>query len=391
MAIAASPTTYGFEGLWPDHPPRLFFDSTSVNASQILSSLPVEVVHSDAEADLLWIRKNPREWYEALWPQQALNHIPGQSAMVRKADLAASLHRYGTAHPGSDFSHGNFFQPTYCFSDPDETAAFVRQLPAKDTPDNLWILKPSNLSKGRGVKIVWQFDWLRTELDRHGKVTFRYEGKELEYVVQRYIKNVLLLDGRKSEVRIYWLIASLDPLLVLIYPEGTARLTLQPYKLDDFANPLIHITNTYQQKKHGGEDLDAELKWDFARLQAYLSSEKGAPDDFVGRVLPDKFGRILACVVRASMESLRERPPDGFFFGLYGADFILDDQLTPWLTEIQRGPGLSHDDVVKQRLLPAMLRGAVSIVLETLAKKRKGEPVTEPSDTHGFEWVIRDL
>jgi hypothetical protein len=94
--------------------------------------------------------------------------------------------------------------------------------------------------------------------------------------------------------------------------------------------------------------------------------------------------------VRASIESLKQTPSSGLFFGLFGADFILDDQLTPWLTEIQKGPGLSHDDTVKQRLMPTMLQGAASIVLEILALKRKGQPVTELSSTQGYEWVIRD-
>lgn len=388
--LAAFPTTYGFEAFWPGRPPRIFLDPTAHNAATILSALPVEVVERDADADLIWIRKNPREWYDAVWAHQALNQIPGQSAMVLKADLAANLQRYGAAHPNAAFSHRNFFQPTYRLSDPDEAATFLAQLPARDTPENLWILKPSNLSKGRGVKVVWRFDWLRKELRRHDRVAVRYEGSELDYIVQRYIKNVLLLNGKKSELRIYWLIASLDPLLVLMYPEGTARMTLQPFKLDDFSNPLVHITNAYQQKKHGGRDLEAELKWDFSRLQDYLSSTKRAPPDFIARVLPAKLAQCLAYVVRACEQRLRETPPDGVFFGLYGADFIVDDDLSPWLTEIQRGPGLSHDDAIKQRVLPPMLRGAMSIVLEVLARKRRGERVTALSSTCGFQWVMRD-
>jgi len=390
MALAASDITYGFEALWPERAPRIYFDEASVNAAEILSELPVELVDSAPEADLLWIRKNAGEWYDELGPFQAINHIPLERSMVRKADLAQNLHRHAASRSQGALSHADFFQPTYCLSDPEERTAFFRQLPEVDHPDNLWILKPSNLSRGRGVKIVWDFASLRKELRKHGEITFRYEGQTLEYVIQRYIKNVLLLDGRKSEIRIYWLIACLDPLLVLMYPEGTARLTLQPYKLGDFGNPLIHITNTYQQKKHGGDDPDAVLKWDFRRLQEYLSNEKGAPGNFLEEVLRPRLRQSLAHVVRASIESLKQTPSPGFFFGLYGADFILDDQLTPWLTEIQKGPGLSHDDVVKQRVMPAMLRGAAGIVLEILALKRKGQPLTALSSTQGYEWVIRD-
>jgi len=390
MTLTASDITYGFEALWPERGPRIYIDPASVNAARILSELPVEAADSAPEADLLWIRKNPQEWYDKLGPFQAINHIPLERSMIRKGDLAHILHRHGASQPQAAFSHADFFQPTYCLNDPEERAAFVRQLPEVDQPDNLWILKPSNLSRGLGIKIVWDFGWLRKGLRERGEIKFKYEGRTLEYVIQRYIKNVLLLDGKKSEIRIYWLIASLDPLLVLMYPEGTARLTLQPYKLDDFSNPLIHITNVYQQKKHGAYNPDAVLKWDFPRLQEYLSKESGAPGNFLDEVLRPRLRQCLAYVVRASIESLKQTPSSGLFFGLYGADFILDDRLTPWLTEIQKGPGLSHDDMVKQRVMPAMLRGAASIVLEILALKRKGQPLTALSSTHGYEWVIRE-
>ena len=390
MALTAPDITYGSEAMWRDRSPRIYFDPASLNAAQLLSGLPVERVESAPEADLLWIRKNPQEWYDKLGRFQAINHIPLERSMIRKGDLAQNLHRYGASQSQATFSHADFLPPTYCLYDPEERAAFVKQLPEEDHPDNLWILKPSNLSKGLGVKIVWDLAWLRKALRKPGEITFRFEGRTVEYVIQRYIKNVLLLDGKKSEIRIYWLIASLDPLLVLMYPEGTARLTLQPYKLDDFANPLIHITNAYQQKKHGGNNPDAELRWSFPRLQEYLSKEKALPGNYFDDVLRPRLRQILAYVVRASIESLKQTPPSGLFFGLYGADFILDDRLMPWLTEIQKGPALSYHDAVKQRLLPAVLRGAAGIVLEILALKRKGQPLMALSSTHGYEWVIRD-
>lgn len=391
MALTAPDSTLGPDISSPARRPRIYFDPASVNAVQILAGLPVEVVNSAHEADLLWIRKNPQAWYDKLGPLQAINHIPLERSMIRKADLARNLHHYGASQPQAAFSHADFLPPTYCLDYAEERSAFVAQLPEVDHPDNLWILKPSNLSRGEGIKIVWKFDWLRNALRKHGEVRFGYQGRKIEYLIQRYIKNVLLLDGKKSELRIYWLIASLDPLLVLMYPEGTARMTLQPFKLDDFSNPLIHITNTYQQKKHAGYNPDAVLKWSFPQLEEYLVKEKSAPASFLGEVLRPRLRQSLAYSVRASIENLRKTPPSGLFFGLYGADFILDDQLTPWLTEIQKSPGLSQDDDVKRGVVLPMLNGAVSIILEILALKRKGEPLTALSSTHGYEWVIRDF
>jgi len=390
MASTAPDTTLAPETSSPGGDPRVYFDAASINAARILAGLPVKVVDNAPEADLLWIRKNPQAWYDKLGPFQAINHIPLERSMIRKADLARSLHRHGASEPQAAFSHADFLPPTYCLDDFEERSAFVSQLPEVDHPENLWILKPSNLSRGEGIKIVWKFDWLRSALRKHGEIRFGYQGRKIEYVIQRYIKNVLLLDGKKSELRIYWLIACLDPLLVLMYPEGTARMTTQPYKLDDFANPLIHITNTYQQKKHAGYNPDAVLKWSFPQLEEYLVKEKSAPASFLGELLRPRLRQSLSYSVRASIESLKQTPPSGLFFGLFGADFILDDRLTPWLTEIQKGPGLSQDDDVKRGVVFPMLKGAASIILEILALKRKGRPLTALSSTHGYEWVIRD-
>jgi len=390
MTLTASDITYGFEALWPDRGPRVYFDPASLNAAKLLSGLPAERVESAPEADLLWIRKNPGAWYDKLGSFQAINHIPLERCMIRKGDLAQNLHRYGASQPQATFSHLDFLPTTYCLYDPEERAAFVEQLPEVDHPENLWILKPSNLSKGLGMKILWDLASLRKALSKSGPITFKFEGRTVDYVIQRYVKNALLLDGKKSNIRIYWLIASLDPLLVLMYTEGTVRFTLQPYKLDDFDNPLIHFTNAFQQKKHPGYRPDAVPKWNLSRLQEYLLKETLAPGNFFEDVLKPRLRQILAYVVRANIESLKQTPSSGLFFGLYGADFILDDQLTPWLTEIQKGPGLSFNDPLQQRLKPPMLGGAVSIVLEILALKRKGQPLTALSSTHGYEWVNRD-
>src|SRR5512134_97770 len=114
MALATPSSTLEPETSSPARRPRIYFDPASVNAVQILAGLPVEVVKSAPEADLLWIRKNPQAWYEKLGPRQAINHIPLERSMIRKADLARNLHRYGASEPQAAFSHADFLPPTYC-------------------------------------------------------------------------------------------------------------------------------------------------------------------------------------------------------------------------------------------------------------------------------------
>ena len=372
----------------PPPRPRLFVDRVSTAAGEILAGLGLEPAPSPAEADLVWMRAKYHAWYPRLREHQALNHLPGEGVLTRKDNLTACLHAHAHAHPRAAFSHRDFYQPSFRLDDPREREAFIAQLPAEDRPENVWILKPATLSRGIGIRIGWQLGWLREALRVGRPVQYIHEGKPAAYIAQRYIRNVLLLNGRKSELRIYWLIASLDPLLVLMYHEGTARLTSRDYRPDDYDDALMHITNTYQQKKHGGVTPDTELKWDFPRLQDYLVREKSAAPDFLARQLRPKLKKMLACVVRAGEADLRRVPGPGHFFSLLGADVILDDTLTPWLTEIQKGPGLSYDDPVKVRVIPPMLQGAVKIVLDVIDHKKRGAPLTGLVPAPGYEWVI---
>jgi hypothetical protein len=74
--------------------------------------------------------------------------------------------------------------------------------------DPIYIVKPSASSRGRGIFIIRNF----TEVNPHDA-----------YVVQKYIKNPLLIDGYKFDMRIYVLVTSFQPLEVFLYREGFAR------------------------------------------------------------------------------------------------------------------------------------------------------------------------
>eukprot|EP01049_Picozoa_sp_SAG25_P004529 SAG25_NODE_287_length_10351_cov_22.194499_5_plen_127_part_00 len=71
-------------------------------------------------------------------------------------------------------------------------------------------------------------------------------------------------------------------------------------------------------------------------------------------------------------------------FQLMGADFIVEDRpsvvaggvarrLVPWLTEVQTGPGLSHDEPVKAAVMPQLLDEAVQIALAVQRTRRAEE------------------
>jgi len=352
--------------------PSFCLDRRSKNARRILSSLDADFVEDPRRANLLWLRRGVMEILPILAKGQLINHFAEEGAMINKGRLTANINAVG----GRDF-----YPESYRLYDPSERDAFFEQLPGEGDPEEIWILKPADLSKGIGIRVLRQFDGLRRqflEQDLSDPVV----DPDLDYIAQRYLAEPLLLDGKKSELRIYWLIASLDPLRVLMFDEGTVRLTSQPYSLEDMDNPLVHITNSYQQKKHGNLQDTAALKWTFAKLQEYLTDDLGiAAPDFIDSQLLPRIRDCLSQIVEAVVDELRHTKTAASCFGLYGADVILDASLKPWITEIQKNPGLDHDNPVKAQIVPAMLREAVQIALATESGDWQDLP-------NRFEWIV---
>ena len=95
---------------------------------------------------------------------------------------------------------------------------------------NYWIMKPAAKSRGRGIEVI-------------NDVSTVIYGEPM--VMQRYLKDPLLLNGFKFDMRIYVLVTSVNPLEVFIYKDGFGRFSTVPYNLDpsDKSNKYIHLTN----------------------------------------------------------------------------------------------------------------------------------------------------
>jgi hypothetical protein len=368
---------------------RIYFDEISISAREILVGAGYDPERELERADSLWVREEFRQYLPRLGRHQLINHLYEERQLVHKANLALLLQEYQRSCVPEGVTLDRVFQETYCLDRKDHVKAFLDARPHPPRRDDLWILKPGGLSRGEGVKILWNFDKIAKSFREGGKLA--RELVEERFVAQRYIPNPLLLDDRKSEIRIYWLVASVRPLMVLMFREGTARLNTLPFKLDDFDNPLVHVTNVYQQKQNPDYDPNLTLKWSWPRLQVYVAEQlKKSDRTFLESHLKPRLHDALRYVVRASLHRLMERPENGDFYALFGADFILDDELHPWLTEVQKNPGLSFDDPVKVAVVPPMLTEAVNIMHELHERRLNEEDYRNLRSVDGFEWVINE-
>ncbi|CAK1549672.1 unnamed protein product [Leptosia nina] len=101
------------------------------------------------------------------------------------------------------------------------------------------------------------------------------------------------------------------------------------------------------------------------------------------RYVVQKYIGIKQCLIGAMLacqESMDKRQNS---FELYGADFMLTEDFTPWLIEINSSPDLAPTTSVTARLCPQCLEDVIKVVLD-----RRSNP---EADTGTFELVYRQI
>lgn len=140
---------------------------------------------------------------------------------------------------------------------------------ANSNPTRWWVLKMSQGYGGEGISIHQNMSLLYKKFG-----TCR--GTE-EYIVQEYLSDLLLVEGRKFDVRGLILIAGTNPYF-LFYHESYLRVSVSNFAFN--GNRNVHITNSHLQVM--SKDFDPEKHfWSFARFQKFLDTHHPDNQDFV--------------------------------------------------------------------------------------------------------------
>ncbi|XP_047647088.1 inactive polyglycylase TTLL10 isoform X3 [Phacochoerus africanus] len=153
-----------------------------------------------------------------------------------------------------------FFPETYRLDIREEREAFFTLF----DETQIWICKPTASNQGKGIFLLrsqeeaaaLQAKTQRLEDDPvYRKMPFRAPQAR---IVQRYIQNPLLLDGKKFDVRSYLLIACAVPCMVF-FGHGYARLTLSLYNAHS-SDLGGHLTNQASAPHRRGLSLQPGTK-----------------------------------------------------------------------------------------------------------------------------------
>jgi len=263
--------------------------------------------------------------------QVIINHLPNTfSALANKKAIAQIISTLD-----------NFPAPiSFDLFDPRQRTKFL------SIPDD-WklIMKPYASNCGRGITVVNDVRGFKEEV--------KARTTSLKKIAQRYIENLLLVDGFKFDIRAYVLIASCKPFVMLMNTEYYGRRSLIPYDLNS-PELLSHLTNASQQKKHPTFN---ERKED-----SILSPE----------FLKEKFGPELMTSVEAQMHAAastlmkaaasRLEPRSGSF-QLLGFDFMIDTSGKVYLIEVNVNPAIFTDTSTQQRIITKVVGDTIKIAL----------------------------
>ena len=281
---------------------------------------------TESDWDACWyIGMPPRHFFERADCQHRINHIPGNGSLTVKSRLAETIgamrkrleRRYG---PEDDRVRRTDFVPQV-YAMPRDYHAL--QQAALENPEQRWILKPKNAARGKDIRVV-------------DDVASVPSGER--WLVQAYRDRPHLFHGRKYVLRLYVLIAELDPLRVYLYDHGFAKPASEPYDLEDTGNLYSHLTNPDISATH------KEAPVEFVELSDYRQwlRQNGHDDDALMARIRD----LVALTGIAAASPMRERTQtmgvdSSGCYELLGLDCLVDETLQPWLLECNLSPSMS--------------------------------------------------
>ncbi|XP_056305040.1 probable tubulin polyglutamylase TTLL9 [Danio aesculapii] len=298
--------------------------------------------------DVGWLRENFDHSY--MEEHVRICHFRNHYELTRKNLMVKNLKRYRKTLEREvgrlEAAKCDFFPRT--FELPSEYHIFVEEF--KRSPGNTWIMKPVARSQGKGIFLFrklkdiidWRKDGSRSEEQKD-------EAQVESYVAQRYIENPYLIAGRKFDLRVYVLVTSYIPLKSWLYRDGFARFSNTRFSLSSIDDQYVHLTNVAVQKTAPDYDPEKGCKWQMQQLRWYLTAKHGF------ETVQTLFKEIDNVFIRSLLSVQKTIINDKHCFELYGYDILLDQDLKPWLIEVNASPSLTassqEDYDLKYRLL----------------------------------------
>ena len=232
----------------------------------------------------------------------------------------------------------NLMPETYILNNRRDMELFKKEY----DPNNIYILK-KNVQRKEGLKLTKDYSEI-------------IEGKKDNYkVVQNYVRDLYLVNGRKVNLRIYLLIMIKDG-NVQFYVSKLGKCIYTKKTYND--NDLDFESNITSY--HLDLSVYKENPRDFDDLRKYIGS------DILFKRIDTILQKICYCLSKNLYQS--ENIMKMTSFQLFGIDVIFTKNLHPYLLEMNKGPDMApkdkHDEKMKYKVQDDMFK-RVGIIEDT--------------------------
>ncbi|XP_061172530.1 tubulin polyglutamylase TTLL5-like isoform X1 [Saccostrea echinata] len=330
-----------------------------------------EVHPNSSDYNIIWTGGHLKPFtLRSLTEFQKVNHFPRSYEITRKDRLFKNIQRMQQI---KGFKHFDIIPQSFILPSEyqDFCASFLRE-------KGLWIVKPVASSRGRGVFLCNHPD--QVPLDEN-------------LIVSKYISNPLLIDSFKFDIRLYVCVTSYDPLCIYLFEEGLTRFATVKYEKSNrhIRNQCMHLTNYSVNKKSDdyvkNDDPDVEdygNKWSLGAFLRYLRSRGKDTAALMMRIEDVIIKTIVSVEVPVATACKMFMPFRGNCFELYGFDILVDDNLKPWVLEVNLSPSLACDSPLDMKIKTNMMCDVFSLtgvvchdpMMRTLQQSRRNQEVT---------------
>lgn len=305
-----------------------------------------EVSMHSSDFNVMWTTSHIKSHdLRALNPLQKVNHFPRSSELTRKDRLYVNIVRMQQSKGRRNFDivPESFLLPSeynqlYAEWLKDKGVCEASSPSLIASSIGPFIVKPVGSSQGRGISIA-----------SHPRQIV-LDGELM--IASRYIRNPLLVGGKKVDLRLYCSVTSYSPICVYLYKEGLARFATEDYNpsAKTFKDAYSHLTNYSINKKSDNflHSVDGNVenyghKWSLTAFLHKLEEDGMDVAALMARIEDLIIKTIIAGELPIGTASKLYAPNRNTCFELYGFDVIVDKDLKPWLLEVNLSPSLSTD------------------------------------------------
>ena len=347
----------------------------------------IELIKNMENSNIIWKLIHPnkmRELIRFVNRFQKYNHFPCTFQLGRKDNLYRHIKAYKKLFP----KMYNFIPTTYII--PTDIKEF--EFDFRKYRKALWIVKPVNLSRGRGVHIL------------KGEVEFKYIYKRVktlavppQILISRYIDKPHLINKKKYDLRIYVLVISFSPLRIYLYSNGLTRFATEDYKRGDFDNVFIHLTNysinknnlkykpnqdltnleihknmnknsmgeENEENEEYEEDYEFEedySKWSLIELRHFF--KKMGKEKIFEKIWKQVEDIVIKTILSVADDYYKEISLNKIncLFELYGFDIMIDEKFKAWLIEVNVNPSLHCTSPLDLNLKTDLITDILNVV-----------------------------